>query len=71
MTIDLAELKSLPVGEKLRLVEWLWNEIGESNEPIALTPDQLATAKSRSEEMKANPSIAIDRDEMWQRVNNG
>lgn len=71
MTIDLTELKQLPIAEKLRLVEWLWNEIGESHEAITLAPDQLAIAKNRLEELKADPSIALDRDEMWRRVHHG
>ena len=38
MSIDLKELRSLPIAEKLRLVELLWDDIGASDEPIVLHP---------------------------------
>ncbi|MFN6331685.1 MAG: addiction module protein, partial [Planctomyces sp.] len=38
MSIDLKQLKSLPVEEKLRLVELLWDDIGASDEPVILHP---------------------------------
>jgi hypothetical protein len=33
MSIDPKELRSLPIAEKLRLVELLWDDIGASDEP--------------------------------------
>ena len=69
MSVDINELKNLPNSEKLRLVELLWDEIGASKEPITLHPWQFDEATRRAEQLKANPSIAIDRDEMWRRVN--
>ncbi len=69
MSIDLTDLYSLPVSEKLRIVEALWDDIGASDEPIVLQPWQRDEAQRRSNEMKADPSIAIDRAELWRRVN--
>ncbi len=69
MSIDLKQLKSLPVEEKLRLVELLWDDIGASDEPVILHPWQANEAGRRSAELKSDPSIAIDRDELWRRVN--
>ena len=68
MSRDLNELRSLPVEEKLRLVELLWDDIGASNEPIVLHPWHATEAGRRSAELKSDPSIAIDRDELWRRV---
>ncbi len=68
MSIDVSELRNLPVADKLRIVEALWDDIGASNEPIVLHPWQFEEATRRSAEMKADPSIAIDRDELWRRV---
>ena len=68
MSIDLKELRSLPVEEKLRLVELLWDDIGASDEPIVLHPWQATEVRRRSAELKSDPSIAIDRDELWRRV---
>ena len=69
MSIDLTELHNLPVAEKLRIVEALWDDIGASDEPIVLQPWQRDEAQRRSNEMKADPSIAINREELWRRVN--
>lgn len=68
MSIDLTDLRNLPVSEKLRIVELLWDDIGASDEPIVLQPWQREESQRRSAELKADPSIAIDRDEMWRRV---
>jgi len=69
MSIDLTELRNLPVSEKLRIVEALWDDIGASDEPIVLQPWQRDEAQRRSAELKTDPSMAIDRDELWRRVN--
>jgi len=69
MSIDLTELRNLPVSEKLRIVEALWDDIGASDEPIVLQPWQRDEAQRRRAELKTDPSMAIDRDELWRRVN--
>lgn len=69
MSIDISELSKLSVEEKLQIIETLWDEIANSDEPIVLLPGQLEEVKRRSEELKADPSIAIDREELWRRVN--
>lgn len=69
MSIDLTELHKWPISEKLRIVEALWDDIGASDEPIVLQPWQRDEAQRRRNEMKADPSIAIDREELWRRVN--
>ncbi len=68
MSVDINDLKNLPVADKLKIVELLWDDIGASNEPIELHSWQFDEATRRSNELKADPSIAIDRDELWRRV---
>ncbi|MHB0958938.1 MAG: addiction module protein [Pirellulaceae bacterium] len=69
MSVDINELKNLPTSEKLRLVELLWDDISASNEPIVLHSWQFSEATRRGSELRADPAIAIDRDELWRRVN--
>lgn len=69
MSIDISELSRLSVEEKLHIIETLWDEIAAADEPIVLLPGQMEEVKRRSEELKSDPSIAIDRDELWRRVN--
>lgn len=68
MSIDISELRKLSVEEKLHIVEILWDDIAASNEPIVLSNEQLVAVRRRSAELKADPSIAIDREELWRRV---
>ena len=69
MSIDLTELRNLPVSEKLCIAEALWDDISASDEPIVLQPWQRDEAQRRRAELKTDPSMAIDRDELWRRVN--
>ncbi len=68
MTVDLASLRNLPVSEKLRIVTQLWEDIAASKQPIAIPPEVLQEATRRSDELRDNPSIAIDDDELWRLV---
>lgn len=68
MSIDITSLRSLPVAEKLQIVTQLWDDIAASDEPVTLPPEVLREASRRSAELKADPSIAIDNDELWRRV---
>lgn len=66
--MDTSNLTNLPVSEKLKLVTRLWDEIADSNEPIVLPPEVLDEISRRAAEVEADPSILIDEDEMWRRV---
>jgi len=68
MTIDITNLRDLPVADKLRIVTQLWDDIAASTDPVIVPPDVLREASRRSAELKADPSIAIDDDELWRRV---
>ncbi len=68
VSIDIGGLRNLPVAEKLRIVTELWDDIAASSEGIVIPPDVLREAERRSAELKADPSIAIDDDELWRRV---
>lgn len=68
MSVDISELRNLTVAEKLRIVELLWDDISAADEPIVLQSWQFDEATRRSAELKADPTIAIDRSELWRRV---
>ena len=61
-------LRTLPPEQKLALVTELWDDLASSS-PLTLPLDELAEMERRREEIQANPAIAIDRDELWRRVN--
>lgn len=68
MSIDIGDLRNLPIADKLRIVTQLWDDIAASTEPVAVPPDVLREVERRSAELKADLSIAIDDDELWRRV---
>jgi putative addiction module component (TIGR02574 family) len=68
MAVDLTSLRNLPVSEKLRIVTQLWDDIAASGHPIVVPTEVLNEAKRRSADLQADPSIAIDDDELWRRV---
>ncbi len=68
MSIDIESLRDLPVADKLRVVTQLWDDIAGSSRPIVVPPDVLSEAARRADELTAGPSIAIDDDELWRRV---
>ena len=50
----LSELTSLPVTDRLRVVESLWDSI-ESDTPVSLSPEQRDEINRRIEAHEANP----------------
>ena len=67
MSIDADELRSLPLAEKMRLVEMLWDDLGESTEPIPL-PDWVDREAARRREEMRDPSFGLSHEEGWQRI---
>ena len=63
-------LRKLPIAEKLRVVEELWDDIGRSDEPFPLPRWHREEADRRTGELDSDPSMALSRDELWSRVDN-
>ena len=67
MAIDTDELRALPPAEKLRLVELLWDDLGDATAPIPL-PDWVdREAAKRRDEMR-DPTFGLTHDEAWKRI---
>ncbi len=66
--MNIADLSSLPVSEKLKLVTKLWDDIAASGEELVIPEEIVAEARRRSQEMKTDPSIAIDDETLWRHV---
>lgn len=67
MSFELADLQSLPPAEKLRIVEFLWDDLGNSLTAIPLPEWAEQEAIRRREEMK-NPSFGLTHEETWRRI---
>lgn len=65
---EVEHLRKLPVAEKLRVVEELWDDIGECGERFPLPQWHRLEAERRAVELEADPSIALSREQLWRRV---
>jgi putative addiction module component (TIGR02574 family) len=65
---EVEHLRTLPVAEKLRVVEELWDDIGESAERFPLPQWHRTEAERRRADLETDPSIALTREELWRRV---
>jgi len=63
------DLRLLPPDKKLEIVTELWDDLARSEWPLTLPAEELAEMERRREELRRDPSFAIDADEMWRRVN--
>lgn len=68
MLADFDNLRRLPVSDKLELVEILWDDILASTEPANLPAAVRTEAEERLAAVTADPSLLIDEEELWQRV---
>ena len=62
------DLRLLPPDQKLEIVTELWDDLARSGTPLTLPADELAEMDRRREELRNDPSLAINADEMWRRV---
>jgi putative addiction module component (TIGR02574 family) len=68
MSIELEEFRKLPIADRLRIVEQLWDDIATSDEPFPLQPWHREEAQRRAAELDRNPEIALTREEVWKQV---
>ena len=60
----LATLAALPVPDRIREVQALWDSIPTEDAPAALTDEQRALFARRTAELDANPGIALT----WEQI---
>ncbi len=65
MNLDqtLAELTSLPIFERLRVVESLWDSI-DADVPVSISPEQRIELSRRIQAQEANPNELLTWDEV-------
>ena len=63
----LSELTALPVADRLRVVETLWDSI-ESDTPVSLSPEQRAELDRRVRAHETNPGELLSWDQVLDRL---
>jgi len=66
----LSELTSLPVTDRLRVVESLWDSI-ESDTPVSLSPEQRDEINRRIESHEKNPAELLTWDQVLDGLRTG
>ena len=62
--ISVAEILELPVQERIRLVELIWESIAAVPEAVEVTPEIKAELEERLKEFEANPEAGY----LWEQV---
>jgi putative addiction module component (TIGR02574 family) len=68
MTVKLSELLELPVEERLKLVEALWESVAECPEALELTPAQKQELDRRLADYERDPAAGVPWAELKQRL---
>jgi len=66
--ISIAEVLALPVDERLKLMETIWESIAEVPEALELTPAQEAELDRRLDAYRKNPTAGSPWPEVKARV---
>jgi putative addiction module component (TIGR02574 family) len=66
--IRLAEVLALPVADRLKLVETIWDSIAEAPEALQLTPEQEAELDRRLEAYRQDPTAGSPWPEVRARI---
>ena len=69
MVIDTNALHALPAAEKLRLVEWLWDDLCDSSDSLPLPAWIDEEIAQRRAELLKNPAVRLSHEETWARIN--
>lgn len=67
----IAEILELPVQERIRLVELIWESIAAIPEAVEVTPELKADLEARLKEFEANPEAGYSWEEVKLRLKNG
>jgi putative addiction module component (TIGR02574 family) len=62
--VSVAEILELPVQERIRLVELIWDSIAAVPEAVEITPEQKAELANRLREFEADPEAGYS----WEQV---
>ena len=71
MNVRLDELKSLPLSERVQLVEDLWDSISAEMESLPLSDALKTEIDRRLEQYLADPSSALSLEEVRKRMKGG
>jgi len=71
MQVSVAEILELPVQERIRLVELIWESIAAAPEAVEITPELKAELEARLQEFEADPDAGFSWEQVKSHLRNG
>lgn len=68
MNTQLADILELPIKDRIRLVEDIWDSIAAVPEAVELTDEQMAEIERRLENYRRNPHDVVPWEEVKERL---
>lgn len=68
--LSIAEVLELPIQERIRLVELIWDSIAAVPEAVSVSPELGAELEMRFKEFQANPEAGYSWEEVKVRLKN-
>lgn len=69
--ISIADILELPVQERIRLVELIWDSVAAVPEAVEISPALKAELEARLVEFEANPEAGYSWDQVRSRLKDG
>jgi len=69
--ISIADILELPVQERIRLVELIWDSVAAVPEAVEISPALKAELEARLVEFETNPEAGYSWDEVKSRLKDG
>jgi putative addiction module component (TIGR02574 family) len=70
-TISIADILELPVQERIRLVELIWDSVAAQAEAVEISPALKAELETRLAEFEANPEAGYSWDQVKSHLKEG
>ncbi|MFN6305212.1 MAG: addiction module protein [Planctomycetota bacterium] len=68
MDLYTESIRSLPLGDRLKLIQTIWDDIVSSDEQIPVPNSAIQEAKRRRDEMLVDPAIGMTHGEVWEKI---
>ena len=69
--ISIADILELPIQERIRLVELIWDSVAAVTEAVQVSPALKAELETRYAEFEANPESGYSWDQVKSRLKDG
>lgn len=69
--ISISDILQLPVQERIRLVELIWDSVAAIPEAVEISPELKAELEARLAEFEENPDAGFSWEQVKSRLNDG